>query len=422
MEKNLITLIKSYITPEYISSLSTTTNESEHALNKAFDVSIPALLMGMFGKDNQQLEQLLQHVKSMFHAEQRDFSTQVNGMSSVTDQILGAHRSDTVAAVAEHSGISTGSAQTVLQTSALGVFGYLQHLSPNFDVSTIQQFISENKASLATLLPTGISLAGLTNWFTQAHQNHNPVPPKTTVAPPVQQRTYESAPSNAPEDKGGSNIIKILIPLIIGIALIVFFYRSCNNHNNDAITDPASQDSLPKTETSTTTTTTTTDVSSDTREKLQVELPDGKVLDAYKGGIEDQLVAFLKKGDYKTMSEAQLKDTWFDFDHLNFETNSAKITADTEIQVQNIAAILTAFPDVRIKIGGYTDKTGNEDHNVKLSGDRAKAVATELDKLGKKEQVTGAEGYGSKFAKYEASASDSERALDRRVSLSVRNK
>lgn len=404
MEKNLVTLIKEYITPEYITSLGDETKESEHSLNKAFDVSIPALLMGIFGKDTHQLSQLLQHVRSFFDSEESDDTSKIIGMSAATQMILGAHQGDTIRAVSEHSGISTSSAQTVLQTAALSIFGYLQNIAPNFDVATIQQFISANKSSLAALLPTGISLTGLTNWFTQSSTQ------------PVSNFQNERV---AEKDKSGNNILKMLIPLIILIALIVFLYRSCGNENNDAITDPESQDSLPRTEAQANPTAPVTSV----RETLKVELPDGHVLEAFKGGIEDQLVSFLKKGDYKNMSEAQLKDTWFDFDHLNFETNSSKITADTEIQVQNIAAILTAFPDVSVKIGGYTDKTGNEENNIKLSTDRAKAVATELEKLlGKKDQINGAEGYGSQFAKYETNAPDSERALDRRVSLSVRNK
>jgi outer membrane protein OmpA-like peptidoglycan-associated protein len=42
------------------------------------------------------------------------------------------------------------------------------------------------------------------------------------------------------------------------------------------------------------------------------------------------------------------------------------------VQLSNLAAILKAFPAANIKIGGYTDKTGNEDFNksYRLSGQR----------------------------------------------------
>ncbi len=427
MENNLINQIKEYVTPDFISSLGVTTNESEHNINKALDVSIPALLMGLFTKEEGTLQGILTKVRSLFTGESMDFSSQINGISSVADVLLGEHKNATISAIAEHAGINETSANAVMQTGALGIFGYLKNLVPDFDLDGIKNFIASHKSEVASLLPSGLSLAGLTNWFQKS-------PPPKAAPDPVVDKTHEAvnqqvndnyenkyAASTPPEgkDKGGSSILRILIPLIIGIALIIFLYRNCGNQNNDQITDPASQDSLPKTET---TTTVTTETTTPTREMLKVELPDGRVLDAFKGGIEDQLVAFLKKGDYKNMTEAQLKDTWFDFDNLNFETNSAKITEDTKIQVDNIAAILTAFPDVKIKIGGYTDKTGNEAANKKLSMERATAVKVALTDKGKGAQVVGAEGYGSEFAKYEASAPDSERALDRRVSVSVRTK
>ncbi len=92
-------------------------------------------------------------------------------------------------------------------------------------------------------------------------------------------------------------------------------------------------------------------------------MPDGVTLEAYKGGIEDQLVAFLKDAQHKKAG----KDVWFDFDNLNFKTGSAELTDDSRQQVQNIAAILKAFPNTKIKIGGYTDRSGDSLANIKLS-------------------------------------------------------
>jgi len=92
-------------------------------------------------------------------------------------------------------------------------------------------------------------------------------------------------------------------------------------------------------------------------------------------------------------------------------------------QIKNIAAILKAFPHAAIKIGGYTDKTGNEKSNIKLSQARANAVSSALKDNGVSEsQLTGAEGYGSQFAKVAADASDDERKTDRRMAVNVRQK
>lgn len=153
-------------------------------------------------------------------------------------------------------------------------------------------------------------------------------------------------------------------------------------------------------------------------ESLKLSLPGAVELDANKGGIEDQLIAFIQKG-YESFSEDSLKKIWFDFDNINFNTGSAELTPESQHQVDNLAAILKAYPALKLKIGGYTDKTGNESVNKKISTDRAIAVKAALEKAGVGTQVTGAEGYGSDFAKYAADAPESDRVKDRRIAVRI---
>ncbi|WP_140384410.1 OmpA family protein, partial [Elizabethkingia miricola] len=94
-----------------------------------------------------------------------------------------------------------------------------------------------------------------------------------------------------------------------------------------------------------------------------------------------------------------------------------KLEAGSEGQIQNIATILKAFPDAKIKIGGYTDKTGNEASNLKLSQDRANFIKAELTKLGVGGQILEAKGYGSEHATVAATASNEERAVDRKMAV-----
>jgi outer membrane protein OmpA-like peptidoglycan-associated protein len=206
--------------------------------------------------------------------------------------------------------------------------------------------------------------------------------------------------------------LKFLVPLLLAVlvvALLIYLVKGCNQGGE---TVAASED-------------TTMHAKADTAAmitgmvSIKVKLPNGVELDAYKGGIEDQLVSFLMT-DYAKLGEDSLKKIWFDFDNLNFKTASAEITPESQHQIDNIAAILKAFPKSNIKIGGYTDKTGDEMVNKKLSKERAEAVKAALDKAGTGKQITGADGYGSDFAKYPATAPESDRVHDRRVSVSVR--
>lgn len=150
----------------------------------------------------------------------------------------------------------------------------------------------------------------------------------------------------------------------------------------------------------------------------KVSLPGGIAIDALKGGIEDKLVAFLNNPNTKGG-----KDAWFDFNNINFNTNSTELTTESSSQLQNIVAILKAYPTLKIKIGGYTDKVGDSIGNIKLSQARAEAVLNSLKLMSANpDQLVGAEGYGSQYAKAAADAPDEARKADRRMALSVREK
>jgi len=144
-----------------------------------------------------------------------------------------------------------------------------------------------------------------------------------------------------------------------------------------------------------------------------------KALKGYRGGLEDQMITFLKSDGYKNAAnDDALKNKWYDFDHVNFTIGSSNtLEAGSEGQLQNLVAILKAYPDAKIKIGGYTDKTGDEANNKKLSAERANFIKDWLGKQGVGTQVIAADGYGSEFAKVDASASNEERAVDRKMSV-----
>lgn len=145
---------------------------------------------------------------------------------------------------------------------------------------------------------------------------------------------------------------------------------------------------------------------------------EGVMLKGRANGLEDKMANFLKGGTYATATEESLSTTWYNFDRVNFKMGSSnQLEAGSEGQLDNLAKILKAFPEAKIKIGGYTDKTGNEPANVKLSQERANFIKGELAKLGVGAQVISAEGYGSKFATVDAKASDSERAADRKMAV-----
>jgi K(+)-stimulated pyrophosphate-energized sodium pump len=128
-------------------------------------------------------------------------------------------------------------------------------------------------------------------------------------------------------------------------------------------------------------------------------------------GTEDRLLRHIE-----TPSTAG--GTWFVFDRLRFEPDSARLTADSREQLSNTAAILRAYPYVRVKIGGYTDNSGNPADNMRLSQVRANAVAAELTMLGVDRARIEAEGFGSQHP-IASNSTESGRAQNRRVAIRV---
>jgi outer membrane protein OmpA-like peptidoglycan-associated protein len=81
---------------------------------------------------------------------------------------------------------------------------------------------------------------------------------------------------------------------------------------------------------------------------------------------------------------------------VNFDLNSDRLTADAK---RNLDEFVKALKDPRLSglsfsVDGYTDATGTEDYNKKLSERRAEAVVRYLDENGVAPNRLAAKGYG----------------------------
>ncbi len=128
--------------------------------------------------------------------------------------------------------------------------------------------------------------------------------------------------------------------------------------------------------------------------------------------IEVGLIDFISSG--KPVD----KTTWFDFDRLLFETGKSTLQPESQDQLKNVSEILKAYPAVNIKLGGYTDNTGDANANLKLSSDRAKAVEEELVRMGVDTQRIDSEGYGDQYPVGD-NTTEEGRAQNRRISIRV---
>lgn len=419
MPFNLLEMVKNFFTSEFASHASSVLGENTSGVSKALTAIIPTSLAGILNKATSSTE----GANNVFDAARNSVQTvtgdtaltsneNIEKGSSLVSNLFGGNQSGILGSIAGYAGIKESSASSLMSMALPAIMGILgKHAEQNnLSASGLSGFLSSQKDHIMQALPSGLGsiggMLGLGSIGASAAKVASNIKSPDFKTRPEEIKTIAERPT-----------AKWLVPLIvilIIIALLWYFSRSCNETKPSTASNMDTTSSMQNNNAAM-----APDTAAISNGSIHVTLPNGKELQARKGGIEDQLVTFLNS-DWKSLSEDSLKNRWFDFDNLNFNTGNAILFPESEKQLDNIAEILKAYPDAKIKIGGYTDASGNAASNKKLSQARADAAKNGLDKRDVSKQVTGAEGYGSQFAKYPASASDAERALDRHVSVSVR--
>jgi outer membrane protein OmpA-like peptidoglycan-associated protein len=105
-------------------------------------------------------------------------------------------------------------------------------------------------------------------------------------------------------------------------------------------------------------------------------------------------------------------------DNVQFDFDKATLKPGYEKELEKLVDLMTDFPFLRVEIEGHTDDEGSDAYNLKLSDDRAKAVADHLLKKKISQDRVTWKGYGeSKPLK--PNDSEENRAINRRVEFRV---
>lgn len=449
MSINLLDLAKGYLSNAAVGQVSEFLGEDSSSVSKAISGALPTVLGGIMNQastDNG-LGSLMGLLKQGGNTgvldnlggvlgNQSKAADLLSGGSGLLSTLFGSNSGSVIDAIGSFSGLKKSSSSSLLSLVApllMGVIGK-QVKSKGLGLSGLASMLMGQKENVEAAMPGG--LAGVSGLL-----NFNKLGDHTQRA----QAAVENVSS-----RGGGGWMKWLLP-IIAIVAAIWAFRNCSGDVADAagnatdavtnvaggaagaVTDVANGAAGAVTDAANGAAGAVTDVANGAANVVtdaagnavsavgngisalgdffKRKLPNGVELNIPANGIESKLLTFITDG---TVDE----NTWFNFDRINFATGSSALTAESAEQVKNIADILAAYPNVNLKLGGYTDNTGSADGNLRLSQNRANKVMAAILANGIDASRLDAEGYGSA---HPIASNDTEegKAQNRRIAVRV---
>lgn len=401
MSINLLDLVKSQMGSDLIGKAASFLGESESNTGKAVNAALPALLGGMISKStsSEGASALMGFLNqgendgSIFGKlggllEGGALSSLLGSGSGILQMLLGDKLGAIAAAIASYAGIKQESSSNLLGLAApllMGGVGKYVKEQGITSASGLASLLGGQSDFVKAALPAGLggtlgSILGLGNLGNLASQ-------ATGAA--------TSAVNTA--TKASGNMLGWILGGLAALALMFLVYKGCNK--TTATTDAPAQDSVAA-----------------APAPVTPEPATSAALKFDAGTQEEAMLMFINDAN-----QAIDKQKWFDFPEIMFDSGSAVLKPESESRLNNILSILNAYPQVNLKIGGYTDNTGDDQKNLKLSDDRAKACLTWLTGKGIDAARLSAEGYGEANP---VASNDTEegKAKNRRISFSVRQK
>ena len=378
--------LRDLVSPAVVSAVSQHTAESESAVSRGLSAAIPAIASTIASRaDDEGFVKNLADLATTAAAGPNSLESTralasagvdtTNPIGGWLSSLFGSNLSAVTGNISRYAGISGSSAASLLSFAAPLVLGYLgrRMRSDNLTTSGLATLLRGQRAQLASSLPNGFSMPG--------------APAPFEMAPAAVENTART----------GWSVPAIALVAALGIGGLMWWAR-------DKPVQVARVDTHQE----------LTDVVGTTGMhggRFTRTLPGNVSITIPSiGSAEDRLSNYL--------ASAGAGATTINVDRIEFDSDSAALTAESSDQIKNIATILRAYPRARVTVAGHTDSVGNGAANLALSKARADAVAARLTAGGAHSDQVRAEGYGSRKPVAD-NATEAGRAQNRRVELEV---
>ena len=406
MSINLLDMVKSVAGDALIKQASSFIGENEGATSKALGAILPSLLGSVIQKGstergasglmdflttNKMDGGILANLGSLLGGGGSSADTLLGSGSGILKFLMGDKLSGVIDLVTKFTGLKTGSSSTLLKLGApilMNVVGkYIK--TAGLNALSLKNLLGTQKSIVHKALPSEFSsLLGFAD-FDKSDIPSTATPPKSAT--------------------GGMNWWPYLVGAAVILCLMYFLRNGCANKVTETVQEAAAQVDTAVTDAANTVTDAVADVIN------SISLPGGVELKAKAGSFMDNLAKYV--GSTETADPTRA----FIFDNLNFETGSDKITAESQAQLDDLTAVLTAYPVVNLKVAGHTDNVGAAAANKTLSESRAKSVKAYLVGKGIKGNRIETEGWGQDKP-IVANDTEEGKAMNRRVEVYITKK
>ena len=391
--------LKESISPQMLKTAAATLREDEKGVASAVAVLLPSLLVRFM--DQGETARVNETIREAGNAELFDRRAEIfaghgidGGMNlgeRFENELVGAENKAYPNAVAAESGISAARVDRLSGWVAAVIAGYVGHkiVRNNLSMSAVMAGLRQERGSVVKEIPVKVGrAAGISGMCSS------------------------SAPVAGRDGKKNNWLVWLIIVLIV-VIIVFLSIRSCNRNGGGEVvavtenvtvvpTAPAAQTAAAK----------------EGLTFVEHKLPDGRTIRVAEGGCEDCMLKYLQSDAYRKATNEELSKNWIQFDKIDFMHDSETALAGNSMeQLDNIAAILKNYPDVRIRIGGFADKTGTRAVNYEISKKRAEYIKSILVKDGIPADRISTEGFGKEFATVPADATAAQRAVDRSIAM-----